>query len=688
MSVLHIDFETRSELDLREVGLHRYARHPSTDVWCMAWAIDEDEPKLWGDRIEVDGVGLLPYNCPPDVHNHVFDGGIVKAHNAPFELEIWNEILVKRYGWPELKPEQTYCTMAQAYSMGLPGALEDGALALGLHMLKDTEGRAIMLKFARPWRTEPTRWMDECPSFTVNGNKLTGAEGLARLKAYCQQDVRVERELDKRLMPLSAYERRVWLLDYKINQRGVAIDMPSARAAVTLAERVKEQCNAKLAEVTGGAVRAVTAVAALKEWIAAQGVPVDGLAKQDVVDLLDDDTLPEHVAKALVLRQEAGKASAAKFDVMVNRAGEDGRLRQMYQYHGAATGRWAGRAVQTHNLPRDMPPAEIVERTLAFVREGNHDAIDALYGPPLSMISRCLRSFFVAPPGYKLIAGDWSNVESRGAAWFAGEQWKLEAFRRQDDKTGPDVYKLGASKLLGIPVEQVTKEQRQSHGKVPDLAFQYQGGVGSGKTLGKTYGVKATDAEWDIRKRAWRAAHPAITAVWPAIQRAAISAVQHPGEVYLCGMPGRQVKIKMVGSFLWCLLPSGRALCYPYPRILEGEYGPQFTYMTVPGQDKAKVIYDPKNASNWARVGGYGGSFFNNFIQAISRDFLAHSMLALDDKGAAITLHTHDSIAAQVAAEKAAGARAAMEQIMRTLPPWAAGFPLFVECDIEDRFRG
>jgi DNA polymerase len=235
VTVLHIDFETRSELDLREVGLHRYARHASTAIWCMAYAFGDEEPRLWTPGQPI----------PQDVAQHVASGYVVKAHNAPFELEIWSEILASK-GWPALTADQTICTMSLAYAMGLPGALEDGALALGLHMLKDTEGRAIMLKFARPWRTEPTRWMDECPSFTVNGNRLTGAEGLARLKAYCQQDVRVERELDKRLMPLSAYERKVWLLDYKINQRGVAIDMPSARAAVAqsvLSRRLRPSRN-------------------------------------------------------------------------------------------------------------------------------------------------------------------------------------------------------------------------------------------------------------------------------------------------------------------------------------------------------------------------------------------------------------------------------------------------------------
>lgn len=678
MTVLHIDFETRSALDLRKVGLHNYVRHPSTDVWCMAWAVDDMEPEL----------------CTPKDHDlcyalsHVKSGQKVMAHNAPFELAVWNEIMVKRYGWPVLKPEQAFCTMAQCYAMGLPGALEDAALALGMDMLKDHEGRALMLRFARPWKIDPDstiHWMDECPEFTVGGNKYTGPQGLQRLHSYCQQDVRVERGLDKRLMPLSEKERRVWLLDYKINQRGVQVDMPTVLAAVHMAQTVKERCDVELAQVTGNAVQTVSAVAALKEWAGTQGVPIDSLAKQNVVDLLDGE-LPDAVRRALTLRQEAGKASLAKLDRVIHSIADDGRLRNLYQYHGAQTGRWAGRGVQVHNLPRDMPARDIVEKIMLLVRDGKHEVIDTIYGAPLSAISRCLRSFFVSAPGKKLVSGDWSNVESRGASWFAGEQWKIDAFKRQDDKTGPDVYKIGASKLLSIAIEQVTSEQRQSHGKVPDLAFQYQGGVGSGHMMGKTYGVKATDAEWETRKQAWRAAHPAIASVWKPIQQAAILAVLNRDEKFSCGVPGREAVFRTAGSFLWCLLPSGRAICYPYPKILQGDYGPMLTYMTVPGPDKTDIIYDPKNASNWARVSTYGGALFNNVVQGFCRDFLADCMLELDMAGASIALHTHDDINVEVDDAKTAGARTAMEAMMRKVPEWATGFPLFAECDVMARY--
>ena len=676
---LSLDWETRSVLDLREVGLHRYARHASTDFWCASYAIGDIEPLLW-----VPG-----QPCPPAVVEHVKSGGPVYAWNAPFEMALWRGVAQPRHGWPEIRDDQFFCSMSQSYSMGLPGALEDAALALGLSILKDSHGRAVMLKFARPWREEPLKWMDECPEFTVGGVKMTGQQGLQRLFEYCRQDVRVERELHKLLMPLSEKERKVWLMDYRINQRGVQLDMPSVHAAIQMAEKIKEQAGEKLSQITGGAVQAVTAIPSLKDWMASQGVAVDGLAKQDVVDLLETE-LPGPVQQALVIRQEVGKASAAKFDVMAAQAGEDGRLRNMYQYHGAGTGRWAGRAVQTHNLPREMPKAEVVERILALVRAGDHDAIDLIYGPPLTMLSKCLRSFFVAPPGKVLLSGDFANVEGRGQAWFQNEEWKLRAFVEADAKRGPGIYELAYSRMFNVPVESVKNpsEERQV-GKVSELAFGYQGGVGSFHVMAKTYGVKVPDMQADEFKHAWRAAHPKIKAVWREIQRAAINAVRHPGETYACGHPGRQAKYKMAGSFLWCLLPSGRAICYPFPRILEGEFGPALTYCTVPSQEdkrKGKIIFDPRNASNWARVGTYGGSLFNNIIQGFCRDFLADVMLRLDALGADIVLHTHDDVNVETDDAKAEGARAKMQEIMRTPPAWAAEFPLYSKPAIMQRY--
>jgi DNA polymerase len=441
-------------------------------------------------------------------------------------------------------------------------------------------------------------------------------------------------------------------------------------------------------------------------------VDVTSLNKQSVVDLLNEgnddavpDSLPPQVRKALLLRQEAGKASNAKFDVMAEVVGEDGRLRGAYQYHGAASGRWAGRKVQTHNLVRDMPPVATVEKILAHVRRGEWRAIDMIYGPPLTMLSRCMRSFFTVPKGKKWVSGDWSNVEGRGQAWFAGEDWKIKAYTAADTKTGPGLYELAYSRMFNVPVESVKNpsEERQI-GKVSELAFGYQGGVGSFYTMAKAYPdlrvQEMPDEKIDGFKEAWRDAHPAIAGVrgsyrgrrggvWNAIQTAAISAVLSPGDSFECGVPGRHATFKAVGSFLWCLLPSGRAICYPYPKILEGDFGPQLTYMCVPSQDDRKsgaIIHDKNNGASWARVGTYGGALFNRIVQGFCRDFLADLLLWLDEAGAMIVMHTHDDGNIEVELAKAEGARKAMEDRMRLVPDWATGFPLFARCVILDRY--
>ena len=679
-NALHIDFETRSEIDLKKVGLWNYARHPSTDVWCMAFALDDMEPDLWKMGT---GVPVLP-------EEHVRAGLPVIAHNAQFELEIWNEIMVKRFGWPRLNPEQTFCTMACAYAMGLPGGLEDAALALGLSANKDIEGRNLMLRMARPrsyvegkpvWWTEP--------------------EKLARLYEYCRQDVRVERELETRLVPLSERERKIQLMDWRINIRGVGVDLETARAGAAMAEQIKERAGNKLAVITGGAVTSATSLEALKEWCGEQGFPVTSLAKEPLEQLVNVGfpkeiqhapgvkeiqvvPLTEPVRDALIQRQEAGKASVAKLDKMIDMAGADDRLHYIVQYHGASTGRWAARGVQVHNLPRKMPPAAVVEDILGHVREGATDWIDIAYGPPMEMISQCLRSFFVPKHDNVLIAGDFSAVEGRGTAWISGEEWKLDVFRKSDRKEGPDVYRVTAAALLGIPVEDVDEELRQKPGKVAELAYGYQGGVGAGLRFSPDTPPKILN-QWKI---AWRNKHPEIVKTWRALEDAAVAAVQNPGQTFKAGYIDRHVRFKKAGSFLWCRLPSGRVMCYPYPKLLPGLYGKdQLTYMTVPSEnDKGKIIADVQNANNWARIGTYGGSLMENVVQAICRDLLADCMLLMDELRFPIVLHVHDEGVIEVLAGIAEKARISMQQIMRTPPAWATDFPLWADCKIMRRY--
>lgn len=667
---LHIDFETRGVLDLKTVGVHRYARDPNTGAWCMGWAIGDDEPRIW----------LPGQPIPGDVKAHVVRQRPVCAHNAPFELEIWNAIMVPRFQWPELAPKQTYCTMAMSYAMNLPGALEDAALALGLDVRKDAEGRALMLRMARPRRMDgdvPVWWDED-------------AERLLRLYAYCKQDVRVERALHGRLVPLSTHERRVWLMDNAINTRGVLVDTATAKAAIELSAEVKTAADEKIADLTQDAVEKHTALIPMKAWMASRGVEVVGLAKQDIVDLMARDDLPPDVRQVLRIRQEVGKSSVAKLETMLDIVGADGRVRHMFQYHGAGPGRWAGRKLQPQNFVRDVPDGEDVELAFRLIREKNYRMLHATFGPPLSMLSRCMRGFFMAPDGKVFVVGDFSAVEGRGTAWVSGEEWKLQLFRDCDSNPdGPDVYMHTAGGILHIPPAKVDKAQRQAYGKVPELALGYQGGVGAFQTMAKTYGVKVSDMDAENIKLAWRQLHPATVQTWYQLQRAAIAAVENPGQAFKAGMQGRHVTFKTAGSFLWCLLPSGRCLCYPYPKVLEGQYGPQLTYMTVPNADdtkKGRIVADPNNSSKWVRISTYGGSLMENVVQAICRDLLVHCMLELHDAGATIVLHVHDEIVIEVPEQMADRSREGMRRIMNTPPDWARDFPLYAKPETMRRY--
>lgn len=670
---LHCDFETRSELDLKVVGLWNYVRHPSTDAWCVAMAVGDDEPFCH----PVVGETKFAWNAL----DMVAKGCDVIAHNAAFELGVWNEIMVPRYNWPRLDPAQTYCTVAQAYAMGLPGGLEDVALALGLAVLKDTEGRNIMLRMARPrsYQGSTPIWWDD-------------PDKLKRLYEYCKQDVRVEREIGKRVVPLSPHERKIWLMDYAINQRGVAIDVPTAKAGVVMVEQIKERAGQELTVLTDGEVTAPSALIPLKQWLVKNGLPnADaGLDKEMVEAYLTGKTeLTPKVRRALEIRQESGKASVAKLDRMLELVGADGRIHNIVQYHGAAPGRWAARGVQVHNLIRDMPPARVVEEILGHVRDGALDWIQIGYGPPMQMISSCLRSFFVAPPGKMLIAGDFSGVESRGAAWFVNEAWKIRAFTDSDAKKGPGVYELTASKTLGIPVESIGPDSiERQMGKVQELAFQYQGGVAAARKFLPTRLKDTPEKVLNQWKLGWRAAHPMIVNGWKALQGAAISAVQMEGKVYTAGHIGRHVSFCKAGSFLWCKLPSGRVLCYPYPKLLAGTFGnDELTYMTVPNEGSGtKIIADVKNANNWSRVSTYGGSLMQTTMEAICRDLLADVMLRLHEQNAAIALHAHDEVIIEVPVGKADVARVAMQKIMCTPPTWAEGFLLRAQCKVMLRY--
>ena len=694
MTPIFVDFETRSPVDLKTGGLMRYARHPQTEPLMLAWAFGDEDIALW----------LPGEPFPERIRQHVEADGIVVAHNFQFEAAIWNYVCAKRYCWPRLKLEQGRCTLAACYAMSLPGALENAAHALGLAIKKDSEGRALMLKLCKPKAMK-----DGQPVYHES------VEQTVRLGEYCKQDVAVEREIYKRVLPLTDQEQRLWILDQYINLRGIPFDLASLNAALAVADIEKARLDNEMARVTDGEVAVCSNIGSLKEWAADFGVIQDSLAKAELNELLGEECLPAVVEEALRIRQSAGRFTSISKLKAIKQREVNGRVAYTKQFHGATTGRWAGRGVQPDNFIRDLPKPADVENVLAALRRNDARWIDIAYGEPSIMISKCLRGFIHAAPGKKFVGGDFSNVEGRGIAWLAGQDDKLDAFRECDANPDlPDMYERAYAKTFNRDPHSVTDMERQI-GKVEELAFGYQGGVGAFRTMGKTYGVRVvakitpeiqkkgglivTEQQADEFKSGWRAAHPKIVDYWYALQKAAIKAVKYPGDIERAGARGREILFRKRGSFLWCRLPSGRTLAYPYPEIREGMYGDVVTFKTVPGSlewaiyakqklcnepNTTDIIDDPTNTREWCRMSTYGGRWAENFTQAVCRDILAEALMRVEPAGFPVVVHTHDDAIAE--GDFTEKHRAHFEQLMNVVPVWAPGFPIRAKCWLSARY--
>jgi DNA polymerase len=646
---INIDFETRSDIDLSKCGLSVYVNSPHTDILCMAYKIDGGPTQIW-KRGE-------PFPKNIDMSSSFS----LKAQNAPFEFAVWNTIGVKKYGFPPLPLENVYCTMVMAFTHGLPGSLEKMAPALGIEKQKDMAGSRVMLQLSKPRKINEDGtyvWYEESDS----------PEKFETLYAYCIQDVEVEYECEQRMRPLSAAEREIWLLDQKINNRGIQIDVESVKKAIDVVYEDKARLDKEIQEISNGKIASANATAQIKEYITERGIDIEGVTKGDVVDLLKDPSLPDDVRTILEIRQAGAKSSTAKLRAMLLRADKDGRVRNVHQYHGAGTGRWSGRGIQTQNLPRPQLKQEQIEGVIANLHKGP-EYIDMFYGPPTACVSDCLRSFITAAPGKDLLVVDFAAIEARVLAWLAGQESILEVFR-----THGKIYEAQAGGIYNVKMEDVTKDQRQI-GKVAILALGYQGGVGAFQSMAENYGVKVSDARADEIKVAWRKANPQTVQYWYDLDNAAIQAVLNPGTKFYAGHIERQVIFLVSGSFLMCRLPSGRILYYPYPKLELNKFGREsVTYM---GEN-------PKT-KKWERLSFYGGLAAENITQAVSRDLLAEAMLRLERKCYEVVMHVHDEIVCEV--DEKFGTLNYMINIVCELPVWAKGLPIASEGFRTKRYR-
>jgi DNA polymerase len=741
MSGLEIDFETRSDVNIKTAGAYLYFESPHTKALMASYKINGGPISRW----------RYGQPCPADIREHVEAGGTISAHNAAFERLLWRKVLA-RIGWPLPTLEQFRCTAATAASMALPRDLGGLGTALNLPVKKNKDGAALIRFFSVPRRPKK----DEPPGLYWHEPE-DYPEKFEQFHDYCDDDVESESQADSRMVPLSEYEQDLYWLDQRINDRGIRIDIKSARTALRLAERAKVLLDRQMAELTAGAVTACSQVSKLVEWINAQGVPIPSAAKAEIEELLETDDLPAHVRRALELRQEAAKTSVSKLTAFLARAGADERLRGAFLFRAAGTGRYSSVGAQLHNLPRprkvygDAHPD--LKTLFENIRHGDPEWLKFNYGAdlgkPLHLVSDALRSFIWAAPGHELCVADYAGIEGAVAAWFADEDWKVKAmFELIRDPDLPDLYRRAAAGIFNTTPDLLgKKDPRRQVGKVSELSLQYQGGVGAFRSMARNYSLKIepvyepvwavapeerrTAAEkryegcvkrgdpttkvlsrkaWlaaELVKVGWRVTHPAIGGTWKLLEDGIRQAIESPGSVVTV----KKVQYLVKMGFLWCRLPSGRCLAYGSPRLSqqvwakkrevdnswseESEIMPREQAERLAAKGLAKIEGGAKPAATalgvdsvskrWVRFALYGGLAFENIVQAIALDLLENGIVLAEEHGYPVIGHVHD----EIITEKIRGSSDVrfFEELICRLPAWAKGLPLTASGFVGKRYR-
>lgn len=731
------DFEGRSECDLTKRGSWMYSTHPTTEVMCLAYKLPDDHHvRLWHPAHPHCGIKESP--PPEELFWAIEQGFLFEAHNALFERFIWLNIMVKRYGWPEIPVLQYRCSAAKGSAAALPRALENAAEAMHLSEQKDMDGHKLMKKMMKPrkalkaekeaFKADPL-WMpgDEMPTLWHEKE-----EDIRRQWEYCKQDVRTEEAFSAAVPDLSPYELEVWQMDQALNERGVMIDVDMASAALDMAQQWRERLNGELLDLTG--IDSGTKRKKVKEWLADNEDLMLPDTKADTLAYwLEHEPLTGRARRILEITTDVNRTSTKKYQGMLDRVSPDGYVRDIMMYSGAErTRRWAGKGIQVHNFPaRDLIVKDFDEAA-ALIKTRDVEWIHALYGDVMKFLSHALRGAIIPPEGRDLMIADYAAIEARVVLWLAMAMDALQVFYR-----GEDIYCDMASGIYGREVVKGRDLTERQFGKQAILGLGYGMGFVTflltcrrykiyfteqdvlrimgqaaflkyrawvekylnldtyiGETLdskGKRQAARVRRRLLDAREKPdeivhelalmkytvdiYRSRYGEVKQLWKDQEAAAIQAVRF-GKRVKCG----KVAWFVEDDFLRCELPSGRLMSYRDPEIKLvktswGEERPALRYMHVNGVTKL-----------WERTATYGGKLVENITQAVARDMLADAMLLADEGDTYVpVLHVHDELACEVDPNE--GSLEEFEGLMSSILPWAHGCPVAAEAERYQRYR-
>jgi DNA polymerase len=719
MRTCWLDTETRSATPISH-GTDNYTAN--AECMIVTWCVDAGPVKLW-DR-------TAHPQMPDDLHELLHNPDVVLiAHNAKFDRAV-----IRCSLGIDTAISRWRCTMAQAYSHGLPGSLEALGVVLGLSEAecKMHDGKPLIQLFCTPadykGPGEAARW------FT----RTTHPTEWATFCAYAVQDTEALRTIDRKL-PTHNYKGenlRLWWLDQIINERGFGFDDVLAIAARKALSGAKATHDAQTTRVTDGAATAATQRAKLLKWFETSGFPMPDMKAATINEYLESDNLDPVIRFMLELRLEASKSSGSKYNRGLILMGKDARMRHAIQFGGAGrTGRFAGRGFQPHNMPRPKAKFPQIVQEIQALKGGNLDLLSTR--GVNTVCADMLRSAIITASGNTLTVADWSNIESRILAWIANELWKLTAYLEKDAGRGADLYKLLFHNFFGTPLDQIDDNQRQS-GKVSDLAFGFGGGVGALVTMAAGYGMdldalppmvlpnakpemlKKAHKAWrraflknedyglepatyiacDVLKQVYREASASINSLRHSVDDATKTAVKSPGTVFEVA----KCRIWSTGSWLIIELPSGRRLLYSNPKI---EQTTDTDPETGKVQVRESISYMTARGKQWRRERAWSGLFIENIVQAIANDVMRAALLAVHDwtrkqpaiaaylntlpasRRTAIVLHVHDEVVLElppgmITLEKLI---ALMTKELAAANPWMKGLPLAAEGWIGPRYH-
>lgn len=629
--IINLDFETRSAVDLPTHGLDRYAKDQSTQVICMAYSVDGEPVELWTPgAINSHPLPLCLFNKDAKF----------QAWNAAFEYNILKHVLGLQIRW-----EQMIDSMAIAAANNIPQSLEEAAIFLGTIQQKDAAGKRLIMKLSKPQK---------------DGTFNKDPELLKQMYQYCIQDVKTEMDIVKNLRALSDTEQSVWVLTQQINEEGVSVDPREIKDAVEAVRSAQEAVDAECVALTGCKASERTQ---LLGWLNSKGADLANLTAETVEAQLAKPDLNPQIRRALELRQEGSQTSTAKYAKM-EEIQENGRIRNLFVYHGASTGRWASRGgLNLQNLPRPQISDEAVLEVTGRVLEQRGSA-------SITELSSIVRSVIKAPEGQMFLSADFSSIENRVGVWIPGQKDKVEMFRK-----GMDEYKVFASQALyRVPYEEVTKDMRQvSKSAVLGCLFG-QGSKGLVK-YAEGMGVKLGIEQAEVAVKKYRESYALVKACWYQLEDLAIKAIQNPGMPF--GLESGKIVFKVANDVLWMRLPSGRLICWRNPEIED--------QLTPWGSSKVGITV--RNQNTYTRVWGrnklIGPTLFQNAVQATARDLLAHSMLNLKSKGFNIIATVHDELLVLDKEDRLEE----MVAVMTQQPSWALDIPLAAEGWVGLRYR-